>query len=123
MPKLPITPAQCRAGRGLIGWNQGDLACKANVSRQTINDFETGKRVPIPNNLVAIKKALEAVGVRFVDETESPLGDGSGRGVQFQRAEIEREIDTEARLRHERAEKERLEREAYLRKVQDKLDG
>ena len=118
-----VTPAQVRAARGLIGWNQGDLALAANVSRQTIADFKSGKRTPVPNNLVAIKKALEAVGVRFVDETESPLGDGTGRGVRFQRAEIERKIDTEARLRHERAEKERLEREAYLRKVQDKLGG
>lgn len=78
-----VTPAQVRAARGLIGWNQGDLALAANVSRQTIADFELGKRTPVPNNLVAIKKALEAVGVRFVDETESPLGDGTGRGVRI----------------------------------------
>jgi len=57
----------------------------------------------------------------LIDETESPLGDSSGRGVRFQRAEIEREIDTEARLRHERAERERLAREAYLRKVRDEI--
>ncbi len=82
-----ITPAQCRAARGLIGWNQGQLAEAANVARQTINDFETGKRMPIANNLVAIERAFAAASVVFIDEVEGPTG--SGRGVRFALPESE----------------------------------
>jgi transcriptional regulator with XRE-family HTH domain len=60
-----FTPAQCRAARGLIDWQQGDLALSANVSRQTVSDFESGKRMPVPNNLAAIGRALEEVGIEF----------------------------------------------------------
>jgi transcriptional regulator with XRE-family HTH domain len=78
MSQLPMTPAQCRAGRGLIGWNQGDLARKAEVSRQTINDYESGKREPIRNNLYAIFMAFTEAGIQFFDDDK----DG-GRGVRF----------------------------------------
>jgi transcriptional regulator with XRE-family HTH domain len=78
MPKLPITPAQCRAGRGLIGWNQGDLAREAGVSRQTINDYESGKREPMRNNLYGIFMALMEAGILLFDDDK----DG-GRGVRF----------------------------------------
>lgn len=32
-------------------------------------DFETGKRQPIPNNLAAIRSALENAGVEFINGT------------------------------------------------------
>jgi DNA-binding XRE family transcriptional regulator len=84
MSKVPITPAQCRAARGLISWNQGDLARAAGVSRQTINDFESGKREPIPNNLAAIVMAFLEAGVMPLDEEhETPTRIGGGRGVRF----------------------------------------
>ena len=60
-----MTPAQCRAGRAAIGWSQQDLAEKAAVSRPVVQDFERNERVPIANNLRAIKAALEAAGVEF----------------------------------------------------------
>jgi transcriptional regulator with XRE-family HTH domain len=78
MSKSPITPAQCRAARGLIGWNQGDLAREADVSRQTVNDYESGKREPMRNNLYGIFMALTEAGIKFCYDDE----DG-GRGVRF----------------------------------------
>jgi DNA-binding XRE family transcriptional regulator len=78
MSHIVITPSQVRAARALIDWNQGDLARAANVSRQTINDFETGKRLPIPNNMQAILQALEFAGLTFLEE-----GDGAGAGVRL----------------------------------------
>jgi transcriptional regulator with XRE-family HTH domain len=54
------------------------LARAANVSRQTINDFETGQRLPIPNNLQAIVHALEFAGLTFLEEV-----DGAGAGVRM----------------------------------------
>jgi transcriptional regulator with XRE-family HTH domain len=64
-----MTPAQSRAARALIGWSQPQLAESASVSISTIRDFETGKRAPIPNNLAAIRAALEAAGVEFINGT------------------------------------------------------
>lgn len=47
--------------------DQAELAKAANVSRNTIVDFEKGRRTPGANNLAAIRAALEAAGIEFVD--------------------------------------------------------
>lgn len=61
-----MSPEQCRAARGWLDWSQSDLAAAANVSLSTVRDFEKGRRVPIGNNLAAIRAALEARGLGFV---------------------------------------------------------
>lgn len=63
-----MTPAQCRAARALIEMDQNELAARASVSRGVIIDFEKGRRTPGRNNLAAIRLALEAAGVKFLDE-------------------------------------------------------
>jgi transcriptional regulator with XRE-family HTH domain len=77
---MTISPAQCRAARGLIDLDQARLAEMANVSRNVIVDFETGRRTPNPNNLVAIERAFETVGVAFMDAGSSIEG---GAGVRL----------------------------------------
>jgi transcriptional regulator with XRE-family HTH domain len=62
-----MTPAQSRAARGLIDWSQTELAARSNLSESTIRDFEKGRRLPSPNNLAAIQRALEAAGVEFTN--------------------------------------------------------
>lgn len=37
-----LTPALCRGARGLLDWTQADLAERAEVSRSTVKDFESG---------------------------------------------------------------------------------
>ena len=69
-----LTPAQCRAARGWLDWNQKDLADKASVSMSTIRDFESGKRTPITNNLEALRRAIEAAGVQLVFKRGRPVG-------------------------------------------------
>jgi predicted transcriptional regulator len=64
---MPITPAQCRAARGLVEMDQGTLADGALVSRSVIIDFEKGRRVPVRNNLAAIQRVLEEAGVEFTN--------------------------------------------------------
>jgi hypothetical protein len=64
---MPITPAQCRAARGLVEMDQGTLADGAMVSRSVIIDFEKGRRVPVRNNLAAIQRVLEAAGAEFTN--------------------------------------------------------
>jgi transcriptional regulator with XRE-family HTH domain len=69
---------QSRAARGLLGWTQQSLADAASVSLATIQFFETNKREPIPNNLNAIRRALEDAGVEFI-----PAKSGKGIGVRI----------------------------------------
>ena len=62
-----MTPAQCRAARGLIHMSQAALARAAVVDRSTVLDFESGARTLQQASRVAIKRALEAAGVEFTD--------------------------------------------------------
>jgi transcriptional regulator with XRE-family HTH domain len=62
-----MTPDQSRAARGLLDWSQAELAARSNLSESTVRDFEKGRRVPSINNLAAIRRAIEAAGVEFID--------------------------------------------------------
>ncbi len=72
-----ITRRQCRAGRALLGWSQERLAQAAQVSVPTVTNFENGVSMPVRNNLVAIRTALEAAGVLFIP------ANGGGPGVRL----------------------------------------
>ena len=74
-----VTPALCRAARGLLGWNQDDLAKAARVALNTLRNFEAGKSTPMVNNLEAIQAALEAAGVEFIPEN------GGGAGLRMKK--------------------------------------
>ena len=65
-----ITAAQCRGARAMLSLTQTELASRAQVARQTVVDFERGARTPYPNNLAAIRAALEAAGVVFTNGDE-----------------------------------------------------
>jgi len=62
-----ITPALCRAARGLLDMTQIELAAGASVSKNTIVDFEKGRSNPVKNNLAAIQRVLEEAGVEFTN--------------------------------------------------------
>ena len=64
-----ITREQTKAARTWLGWNQSQLAVRANVSLSTITDYESGKRRPIPNTMKAIKAALEEAGIEFTEDS------------------------------------------------------
>ena len=61
-----LTPQQSRAARAWLDWSQEELATHAHVSLSTVRDFEKGRRQPIGNNLDAMRRALEAEGIRMV---------------------------------------------------------
>jgi ribosome-binding protein aMBF1 (putative translation factor) len=63
-----MLPEQTRAARAWLDWSQEELAAKASVSLSTVRDFEKGRRVPIANNLTAMRAALESAGIVFVDD-------------------------------------------------------
>ena len=64
---MPITPSQCRGARAMLGMDQARLAELALINRNTVMDFESGKRTPTRANVQAIQDALERAGVEFTN--------------------------------------------------------
>ncbi len=47
----------------------------ANISLSAVRDYKTEKREPIPNNVEAIRRAIEETGIEFVyDQAGNPAG-------------------------------------------------
>jgi transcriptional regulator with XRE-family HTH domain len=72
-----MSPEQSRAARGWLGWSQTELAKRAGVSLSTVRDFENAHRVPIANNLAAIRRAIEEAGIKLVFRD-----DGGAAGIE-----------------------------------------
>jgi len=68
-----LTPALCRAARGLLDWSQADLAERAAVSRSTVKDFETGAH--------ELHRASEAQLLRAFAAAGAVLASVEGRGT------------------------------------------
>jgi DNA-binding transcriptional regulator YiaG len=58
---------QCRAARGLLQWNQNELAAHAGISGTTIRNFENGVTNPNPATLVVLRQTFEKAGVEFIN--------------------------------------------------------
>lgn len=69
-----LTPEQSRAARGWLDWTQEQLAERAGVALSTVRDFEKHRRVPIRNNLEALREALEEAGVKLTYDGHYALG-------------------------------------------------
>ncbi|WP_320176701.1 helix-turn-helix transcriptional regulator [Roseovarius pacificus] len=74
-----MSPEQCKAARALLKLDQGQVAKSAKIARSTLIDFEKGERVPRASTLAAIRAALEAAGVQFIEEN------GGGAGVRYKK--------------------------------------
>ena len=77
-----ITGSQIRMARGHLNWSTKELAGKAGVGVSTVRRMEAVDGVPPSSgtNLNAVQRALEAVGVVFVDPN------GLGPGVRLKDA-------------------------------------
>ena len=75
-----VTPAQCRAARGLLDWRQLELAQLAGVGIVTIRQLEAGTHSPRRATLDVVRRALETAGVEFIDEN------GGGSGVRLRKS-------------------------------------
>ena len=65
---MSITPAQCRAARGLLDMDQGHAGRRRHGHlAEVIIDFEKGRRATTRNNLAAIQRVLEEAGVEFTN--------------------------------------------------------
>ncbi len=76
-----LTSEQVRAARALLRWEQKDLAGATQVSLPSIKRLEAqpGPLAAQPRTVAAIRAALEAAGVIFVDEN------GEGPGVRLRK--------------------------------------
>jgi transcriptional regulator with XRE-family HTH domain len=91
-----ITSAQSRAARGLLAWNQQDLASKAGVGVVTVHQLEAGTSQPRRATLEVIKRAFERAGVEFIDEN------GGGPGVRLRKRQQPNLSRQESRSRQAR---------------------
>ena len=75
----PLTGDQLRAARALIRWSAQDLSRHSSVSLRTIRRAELpkGRTAMTAANDLAVRRALEAAGVEFIDEN------GGGPGVRL----------------------------------------
>lgn len=69
-----MTPEVCRAARALTGITQRELAAAADISAQTVADFERGARQPHANNIKAILQVFEGRGIKFVMDSGKIVG-------------------------------------------------
>jgi transcriptional regulator with XRE-family HTH domain len=74
-----ITPGQCKAARALLELTQSELAAAATLGLSTVVDFEKKRRQVSVAAIGAIRHALAARGVEFIDEN------GGGVGVRLRR--------------------------------------
>lgn len=79
MSILKVSIEQVKAARALLRWSQQDLADASSVSLPTIKrlEAETGLMGGRSATVEAIRKALEAAGVLFIEEN------GGGAGVRL----------------------------------------
>lgn len=75
-----MNAAQSRMARAATGLGVRDLAKAAGVSPDTVARLERGEELR-PSTVAAIRAALEAAGVIFIEEN------GGGPGVRLKRAD------------------------------------
>jgi len=75
-----MTPAQCRAARGLLDWTQGKLAEAAGLLFSTVVKFERSERAVAAGAVQAMKRSLVKAGVEFIAEY------GGGPSVRLRKA-------------------------------------
>ena len=73
-----MSPQQCRMARAGLGLGVRDLAERADVSTNTITRLEAGEELK-PKTIAAVRGALEAAGIIFVEEN------GEGPGVRLKK--------------------------------------
>jgi transcriptional regulator with XRE-family HTH domain len=72
-----LSPEQCRAARGLLGWSQSELERHSGVARRTIYRLEIEGLRNQDTTLGALRRLFETNGVQFIDEIENVRGGGA----------------------------------------------
>jgi ribosome-binding protein aMBF1 (putative translation factor) len=88
MKMAPLTSAQIRAARALLRWSAADLARESSLGANTVRRAEVAEKETslTAANELAIRRALEAAGVEFIDEN------GGGPGVRLRKSGKQRPL-------------------------------
>jgi transcriptional regulator with XRE-family HTH domain len=81
MAVKPLSSSQIRAARALLRWSAEDLARESSLGLNTIKRAELTRdktSLTVANDL-AVRRALEAAGVEFIEEN------GGGPGVRLKK--------------------------------------
>jgi hypothetical protein len=65
---IVLSPAQCRAARAWLNWNQSTLSERSGVGLTAIRDFEGEVRRTLRSIRAQLQRAFEDAGVAFPDE-------------------------------------------------------
>ena len=66
-----LTATQCKMARAALDWGVRELADAAGLNVNTVTRFESGKKANASTRKL-IRQALEAAGVRFIDDGVFP---------------------------------------------------
>ena len=72
---MTISGRQLAAARSLLGWSQEHLALAADVTEQTIKNWEAERHMPRQATVDRVRQAIEDRGVEFLN--------GGAPGVRF----------------------------------------
>jgi transcriptional regulator with XRE-family HTH domain len=80
-PAFLLSSELIRAARALLRWEQRDLSDASSVSLPTVKRLESkpGVMAAHVSTVTALRRALEAAGVEFIDEN------GGGPGVRLRK--------------------------------------
>jgi transcriptional regulator with XRE-family HTH domain len=67
-----VFPSRLKAARDLRGWNQAELAAKANMPPSSIAHFEAGSRKPSFDTLKRLAEALEVTTDYLLGRVDEP---------------------------------------------------
>ena len=78
-----MTPDRVRAARALLGWSLGTLGRRSGVGPGAVRTYEQTGRLPLArianrgvDRLAAIRAAMEAASVEFIEQKAAILGCG-----------------------------------------------
>ncbi len=73
----PMSKETCKAARMLLNWTAANLADESGIPPDTLRSFESGRTRHLSSpNEHAIRSALEAQGIQFLDSGEVAAGPG-----------------------------------------------
>jgi len=78
---LALAPELCRAARALLGWTADELAVRARVTVEWLEQFEQGREPGVdsdPGEAERLRRVLEEAGIDFLDPGEPSTGGGPG---------------------------------------------
>lgn len=75
---MTMTSQECRAARALAQVDRDALCEESGVTKRVLTDFEDQDGAPDPDDLEALKGALERLGIAFIPEAR-----GAGAGIRL----------------------------------------